>query len=305
MTAIALDFGHTHSVVATWHGALGRAEPLRWPAVGRPHPHDFLIPSLLYVRDGALGRVVVGQPVLDGGHTLQDMRYFANLKRALLAGGAFAPEVDGVVVGPGVAAQWFCQRLLDLVVQRQVVPSELCLTVPVQSTERYLRWWESWLPPALPVRWLDEATAAALGYQAAWPGAVVLTVDWGGGTLDVSLVRLPRSLPEQWGIYRQEMDVSPNRRAEVLAKTGRAVGGEDVTDWLREAYLETLPIPQRAGLSREALHRLREGWERIKIQLTMADAAAAPFWLGGEMIHLQGDREGLARVVARRGFWRG
>jgi len=301
---IALDFGHTHTVVATWNGALGQAEPLRWPELGRSHPHNFLIPSLLYVRDGAQGRVMVGQPVVNGGHTLQDARYFANLKRALLATGAFAPELDGVVVGPGVAARWFCQRLLDLLAQRQVVPSELCLTVPVLATERYLRWWESWLPPALPVRWLDESTAAALGYQAAWPGAVVLTVDWGGGTLDVSLVRLPRSRPEEWGMYRQETEVGADRRAEVLGKTGRSIGGEDVTDWLRDEYLETLPMALRARLGREALHQLRAGWERIKIQLTMGDAAEAPFWLGGEMVTLRGDREGLARILARRGFWR-
>ncbi|HAN45084.1 MAG TPA: Hsp70 family protein, partial [Cyanobacteria bacterium UBA8156] len=96
MTVIALDFGHTHTVVATWNGALGQAEPLRWPELGRSHPHNFLIPSLLYVRDGAQGRVMVGQPVVNGGHTLQDARYFANLKRALLATGAFAPELDGV-----------------------------------------------------------------------------------------------------------------------------------------------------------------------------------------------------------------
>ncbi|MFQ3679504.1 MAG: Hsp70 family protein [Pseudanabaenaceae cyanobacterium] len=303
MTAVALDFGHTHTVVATWNGALGQAEPLLWPELGRPHPYNFLIPSRLYVRDGSRGWVVVGQPVVDGGYTLGDVRYFANLKRALLAAGAFAPEVDGVVVGPGVAGRWFCQRLLDLLAQRQVVPSELCLTVPVQASERYLRWWESWLPPGLPVRWLDEATAAALGYRAAWPGAVVLVVDWGGGTLDVSLVRLPRALPEQWGIYRQETEVAAERRAEVLAKTGRSLGGEDVTDWLRDEYLATLPPPVRASLSKEALHRLRGSWEHLKIQLTMAETAEMPWLLAGEMVTLRGDRAGLARVLAERGFW--
>ena len=39
------------------------------------------------------------------------------------------------------------------------------------------------------VQVIDESTAAALGYAVKRPGSLVLVVDFGGGTLDLSLVR--------------------------------------------------------------------------------------------------------------------
>ncbi|NJK59973.1 MAG: hypothetical protein HC918_06620 [Oscillatoriales cyanobacterium SM2_1_8] len=171
MAIVALDFGNTHTVLAVWNAVSGCAEPLNWGEVGRPHPHNFLVPSLLYVRDARQPQVWVGQQVVAGA--LTGDRHFAHLKRALLAVGAFAPTLDGVEVGPGLAGRWFCERLLALAAQRQVVPTELCLTVPVQATERYLRWWESWLPRPWPVRWLDEATAAPWAMARRGRGAVV------------------------------------------------------------------------------------------------------------------------------------
>ncbi|CCH65243.1 Chaperone protein DnaK [Richelia intracellularis HM01] len=66
----------------------------------------------------------------------------------------------------------------------------LVLTVPVDSFEAY-RHWLGKVCLELPVeqiRMLDEPTAAALGYGLA-NQEIFLVVDFGGGTLDLSLVR--------------------------------------------------------------------------------------------------------------------
>ena len=79
--------------------------------------------------------------------------------------------------------------------------SELILTVPVDSFEVY----RSWLSGAIAstalgqierVRLLDESTAAALAYGSE-NRELVLVVDFGGGTLDISLVKMNHSVAAQ------------------------------------------------------------------------------------------------------------
>ena len=89
------------------------------------------------------------------------------------------------------------------------------------------------------VRILDEPTAAALGYGAIAPNALVLVIDMGGGTLDLSLVRLPQhSNVEQWGEQvGSSQEQQEEYRAIAIAKSGYTVGGEDIDQWLMEDCL--------------------------------------------------------------------
>jgi hypothetical protein len=62
----------------------------------------------------------------------------------------------------------------------------------------------------------------------------VLVFDWGGGTLDVSIVRTgPKALAEG--------------RAEVLAKSGAPLGGDDVDGWIVERFLDPVERYIREG----------------------------------------------------------
>lgn len=61
---------------------------------------------------------------------------------------------------------------------------------------------------------VDESTAAAVGYAVKRPGSLVLVADFGGGTLDLSLVRTVSITSEQQAV-----------RAEVIAKSDAFVGG--------------------------------------------------------------------------------
>jgi molecular chaperone DnaK (HSP70) len=69
--------------------------------------------------------------------------------------------------------------------------------VPVDSFEAY-RHWLGKVCQALPVesvRMLDEPTAAALGYGMV-NEEILLVIDFGGGTLDLSLVQLDKVYKE-------------------------------------------------------------------------------------------------------------
>ncbi len=71
---------------------------------------------------------------------------------------------------------------------------EIVATAPVESFDGYRDWLVREVRDGLPtarLRVVDEATAAAVGYSARLgPGDAVAVIDYGAGTLDVSVVRV-------------------------------------------------------------------------------------------------------------------
>ncbi|MEI6427344.1 MAG: Hsp70 family protein [Pseudanabaena sp. ELA607] len=163
-----------------------------------------LIPSLVYVEDALTGKVLVGQEVLDRGLESNlgsaSARLFRGFKRGISSGiqgnYGFVPQVDDLEVTFDQVGEWFLNRVLAELPDIE----SLTLTVPVDSFEAYRQWLTNAcrqlpnLENIKQIRLLDEPTAAALGYGITHGTQTLLVIDFGGGTLDLSLVRL--TLPE-------------------------------------------------------------------------------------------------------------
>ncbi|MBI3946085.1 MAG: Hsp70 family protein [Armatimonadetes bacterium] len=140
-------------------------------------------------------------------------------------------------------------------------PRELIIPAPVDSYETYGREVRRLARRCgvRRVRSLDEPVAAALGYGVDLRRLqTILVVDFGGGTLNLAVVRLggPDSGPE---------------RALVLATAGQEMGGETVDAWLREE------VARRTGMDPEWVHRdLAWEVEWGKKQLSRRDADSVP-----------------------------
>jgi molecular chaperone DnaK (HSP70) len=249
MSAIAIDFGSSNTLIARWNIATDQPETMIFEGLNRPVPLNGLVPSLIYVQNAQAEIVEIGQRVIDQGKDRAQPRLFNQIKRRLVANVNYVPKLDGVKVTPEWLGSQFLREISKELRSQQIFPSEIILTAPVQSYEKYLRWLEessnTIFAPNLPtlqsprIRIIDEPTAAALGYGAIAPSALVLVIDFGGGTLDLSLVRLPKSenvakWGEQIGVNRSEWT---EHQAEVIAKTGYTIGGEDVDQWLVQDYL--------------------------------------------------------------------
>ncbi|MGA7614738.1 MAG: molecular chaperone DnaK [Thermoanaerobaculia bacterium] len=135
------------------------------------------------------------------------------------------------------------------------------------------------------LRIINEPTAAALAYGLDNKQDQVIAVyDLGGGTFDVSILKL------QEGLF------------EVLATAGDTyLGGEDfdkrITDWLIEGFQKEHNVDLRDD--RMALQRLKEASEKAKCELSVADETriTLPF--------ISADSSGpkhLNRVLTRREF---
>jgi molecular chaperone DnaK (HSP70) len=272
------------------------------------------------VQDAAAGIIEIGQPVIDRGKDRPQPRFFSQIKRRLIANIMYAPRIDGVKISPEWVGQQFLRQLLHNLRSQQIFPSEIILTVPVDAYEKYLRWLEGCssevfsldLPTAIDpkIRILDEPTAAALGYGAIAPHDLVLVIDLGGGTLDLSLVRLPQHHDvTQWGEQLgANQDQQGEYRAVAIAKSGYTVGGEDIDRWLMEDclanYLDADLADKDKNHSQNPILKLL--MERIKINLSETEAASTVFFdpVTQSAIEINYTRSQLETILERKGFYR-
>ena len=282
MTTVAIDFGTSNTVVSVVSNDTRVPESLRI----EPIAHTFsqrlkdgntitipVIPSLVYIRSH--GDWVLGKPVqerrLDLKKEQQD-RLFKAFKRELVADFQSPPRlIDGIAYTPEMVCEGFLKALWHHLKQKDIHPTRGIFTVPVEAFERYLDWFRD-LGPKLGLQDLqivDESTAAALGYAVARPGSLVLVIDFGGGTLDLSIVRTSVSTPG-----------SRTLKAEVIAKSGAYLGGEDIDRWIVEDYLRRQGLTQTA-LQKMAWQALLSIAEKAKIKLSQVDNAQEQ-WLDEE-----------------------
>ncbi|MBD1824796.1 Hsp70 family protein [Cyanobacteria bacterium FACHB-DQ100] len=263
MTAVAIDFGTSNTVVSVLEPDTQTPMTLRVPEISRWFNDVAVVPSLVFVQ--GQGEFVVGEPVRSQRLGLtQPQRFFRSFKRDLAAD--FQPPartLDGQVYDAEAIAVQFLSGIWQAIKAAQIQPSLLIFTVPVGAFERYLNWFQDVaLKFGFPaVKFVDESTAAALGYAVDQPGSTVLVADFGGGTLDLSLVRTSTMSSGQEVL-----------QAEVLAKSDAYIGGEDLDRWIVEHYLQQL------NTTREAISEM--GWqnllsiaEQLKIRLSSAEEA--------------------------------
>ena len=250
---------------------------LAWQ-VGQNPP---LVPSLLYLENAAQGRAIAGQAVRDRGLDVKDdPRFFSGFKRGIgTPVRGFLPELDGETVTFERVGRQFLAETIAALRNVPLPVDSLILTVPVDSFEAY----RLWLGEACRflhvdrVRTLDEPTAAALGYGLE-DSDLLLVVDFGGGTLDLSLVRLDRPGGTQplgfilkWGekFFDKQSGQRPNV-ARVLAKAGQNLGGTDIDNWLLDFFARERGLPKTALTRRLA--------EKLKIQLSTRSPAREAYF---------------------------
>ena len=221
-----------------WQAQAGTSPELLYlPPISSPGPLPF-IPSLV-VDEGA--RPLLGQQVLDAGAQGRCQR---NFKTQLYKNGT-CPE-----------AQQAAAAFLDGIWQKlppDRIPERLVLTAPVEGFSNYRLWLQQWAATlAVPeVSLVDESTAAALGAGLP-PGSLVLVVDMGAGTTDLSLVRLEggegRAMPMaqllRFGGNQLPINRNGIKTARVIGKAGCQVGGRSIDHWWAIALGAPEPVPE-------------------------------------------------------------
>lgn len=293
MTIIAIDFGTSNTVVCTVDPVTQTPRTLRFNAISRgfetPGGQVFVVPTLVYVqKDNSL---VFGEQVRSQrlGFS-QPERFFQAFKRDLAADFQPPPrQIDGNSYSAESVSQLFLQEIWQQLAQEKLQPSQVIFTVPVGAFERYLDWFRDIAQNlgVSEVQIVDESTAAAIGYAVKRPGSVVLVVDFGGGTLDLSLVRTVAAKGGQKVL-----------KAEVIAKSDAYVGGVDIDVWIVDNYLRQINS-SREEVKEIGWQNLLEVAERLKIQLSTAQEAKESWFDDENFIahELKLNREELEEIL--------
>ncbi len=264
---LAVDFGTSNTRVAVWDDGLGVARSLVVPDVSRITRYgraDLTTEEVPYIPSliNYTGKQVwIGRQVEERG-LAESPGTFRWIKRYITNRLEIPRRIEGRAVKYSEAGADFLVRVLlfaaDLV---DLGNEETALTVPVEAFEHYQDWLGKVCDAAGIARYrlLDEASAAALGYGIALKaGSVYMVFDFGGGTLDVSIVRMERG-------------PSGSRRCSVLGKGGAEIGGTTIDNWIfRDLLVKNKKQPEEVGhISGLLLKEI----EHAKESLTNSDTA--------------------------------
>ncbi|WP_430675497.1 Hsp70 family protein [Leptolyngbya sp. AN10] len=308
----AIDFGTSNTVITRWNAATQQPETLSIPGISqRLAQNPPLIPSLLYVENAAQGKITIGQQVRDRALDISnDARFFRNFKRGIGTDvQGFLPELDGQTVRFEQVGEWFLTQIINqLKTTDPEIAESLTFTVPVDSFEAY-RLWLGQICESLDinqVRMIDEPTAAALGYGLS-DRQTLLVIDFGGGTLDLSIVQInvnetaqskPMGFILKWGQKSfKEQSGQKARIARVIAKAGQNLGGSDLDNWIVDHFVNTQGIATSPLIARLS--------ERLKIQLSLSNQAQEVFFNDEtfESYDLSLTRSQFEQILSDRGFF--
>ena len=312
----AIDFGTSNTVITRLNAATQEAETVALPGLssqlkGNPP----LVPSLVYVEKAAPAgsstkeaKVIVGQAVRDRALDLAtDPRFFRNIKRGIgTPVQGFIPELDGQQLSFEQVGGYFLQQVVGALKKQEPDLDKLVFTVPVDSFEAY-RLWLGEVCESLnieQVQLIDEPTAAALGYQLGPEQRTLLVIDFGGGTLDISLIQRsaaaseqPRRFLLQWGKKANPASKATVKTVRVIAKAGENLGGADIDRWLADYFESEQNLPETAVTLRLV--------ERLKIALSSMESASEAYFdeetLDSYELSLERDR--FNQILAEQGFF--
>ena len=233
MSEVAIDFGTSNTVLARYNETRERAETIRIQEIsselryrlkpgGQEHS-VWVIPSMIHYaeKETLIGDQVVSRGLAEHPDTMRWM------KRGIAQGITRRKRTAQGHKSPAEAGAEFLKLALNYATNEISFEQDtFTFTAPVEAFENFQDWiWR--VAEALGIRKLrvlDEPTACVFGYHgAARQDERFVVFDFGGGTLDISAVRL--DLKEESG-----------RKAVQLGMAGCDLGGMDIDQWIADDF---------------------------------------------------------------------
>lgn len=251
MASVGIDFGTTNSVVAQYAGGglsvLGIDDPpANWATLG----FDKALPTVFGRGDG-------DTPIF-GWAAKQRPGSLAAVKRLLRA--EEVAEVDGVEFVVEEIATMIFGHLKRASAGQGVAFDQAVVTIPANSrgVARHRTKLAAGMAGVQVLALMNEPTAAAMAYSMKTAHQEsMMVVDWGGGTLDVTILR------NVDGVFMEQ-----------ASKGIQQLGGLDLDTALSKLVLDT--VADQSGWSAGERAGFRLDVERAKIQLSTAEEVSVP-----------------------------
>jgi molecular chaperone DnaK (HSP70) len=256
---LAIDFGASNTRLATWDTAEECPVLIHLPAISLKQTQAAgtgvnesvpYIPSVIhYSQDHTWIGAQIRERGLEGSPGL-----FRWMKRYISNRLEIPRKIGERSITMSRAGSDFLKTVIASALDRiNPEDDEVIFTTPVETFENYTNWLMGLCRDMSlsRVRFIDEASSAALGYALSInSNDVIMIFDFGGGTLDVSIVRM-------------EDVSSPRGRCSVIGKAGAELGGANLDQWLFSDILDRNnlkpeEIPKISGLLLLELERAKQ-----------------------------------------------
>ena len=173
-----------------------------------------------------------------------DLFFHSNFKR--LIGNSLEKINQKNILKPNECAKKFFKFLWTSIPERFEI-KRLVLTAPINTYKGYREWLINLCGEISvnEIALVDEPTAASLGINIPF-GSKIMTLDIGGSTIDMNIVKIDggegKSGPIAELLKFKGNDVSSIskqkiRCAEIISKVGSKIGGKDIDQWIVDYFL--------------------------------------------------------------------
>jgi molecular chaperone DnaK (HSP70) len=305
VTHWGIDLGTSNTTICEDRSGSPHAVNLPDLATVEPLTQTPVVMSCVCVMDDAARTVLVGQEAMTYNWDGQAKGFARGFKRYL---GTESQRPMARVAGRTFTAREVATLFLRELIRRLEAQSGEAvtdLTIPtpsgffehyraeLQSIVQGIRhrpWWARWWnrvrrrPSGITLRTLDEPVASALGYGVDLArDATLVAFDFGAGSMEAAVVRIRGGTTLVTG------------RAEVLAKEGLALGGDDVDRWIADKFL-----PE--GLRDWPELSVAVAWEAERVKLLASAGSEATFTFQSRAYGTL-DHQGLTALLAEHGLF--
>jgi len=173
-----------------------------------------------------------------------DLFFHTNFKR--LIGNSIEKVSQKNILNPTECGEKFFKFLWSSIPQKYEI-KRLVLTAPIDTYKGYREWLVNLCREISvdEIALVDEPTAASLGINIPF-GSKIMTIDIGGSTIDMNIVKIEggegKSGPIAELLKFKGNDVSSIskqkiRCAEIISKTGSKIGGKDIDQWIVNYFI--------------------------------------------------------------------
>ena len=234
---LAIDLGSSTTVVVFQKENGQPPELLDLPPISRAIGE---IPSLIWKSSEKEESYLIGQQIIDLNLINEKENNLSQDFKRWIGSTEIEPIYDSKIT-PEKAGEILIHCIWEKVSQKVNI-KRLVLTAPVDTYREYRTWLVN-VCNSLEVKEIalvDEPTAAAMG-AGLEPGSTLLVLDFGGSTIDMSIVALEggegqaspiAQLVRFDGNNLEGKSTQVLRTAKVLGKSGLRLGGKDIDRWI-------------------------------------------------------------------------
>ena len=238
---LAIDLGNTNTVVAFQEQHNIDTVLVEIPNITSS---PGVIPSAVWFEEPSK-TLKIGLSALKMRDNLNSDLYFhSNFKR--LIGNSMEKINQKNILTPSECGEKFFKFLWSNIPQKYAI-KRLVLTAPIDTYKGYREWLVNLCQEISvdEIALVDEPTAASLGINVPF-GSKIMTLDIGGSTIDMNIVKIEggegKSGPIAELLKFKGTDVSSIskqkiRCAEVISKIGSKIGGKDIDQWIVNYFI--------------------------------------------------------------------